>query len=328
MRAQIIATGSYLPKQIIHNDDLSQTMETSDEWIASRTGIRQRHRMRLENNESCAKMGYYAALKALEMAHISANDIDLIIVATISPDYRLPSTACLIQEMLGLTSTPAFDIMAACAGSIYGLSIANSFIKSGAYKKILFISPEAMSSLINWEDRNTAILFGDGASAAIIAAAADKDSGFLAIDLYADGRQQKTISIEAGGSSHPIDEEALREKHDKIVMNGRETYKFAVRVIFESIEKLLEEHNVSKDKISFVVPHQANIRIIEAIAERSGIPMERFLVNLDRVANTSAASLLLAYDEALRAQRIKKNDLILMLAIGSGFVWGAGLYRA
>jgi 3-oxoacyl-[acyl-carrier-protein] synthase-3 len=324
MRSKIIGLGSYLPEKIITNDDLSQKLDTSDEWISTRTGIKER---RIANkDESTSAMGFYAAQKALAAACLQASDLDLILVATSTPDFRLPSTAVIIQDLLGAHNIPALDISAACAGSIYGLSIANSFIKAGIYKNILLVTSESMSAIVNWEDRNTAILFGDGASAAILSTSSDQ-SGFIDISLYADGAQQKTIWIPAGGSKKPTDAQALINHEDKVLMNGRETFKFAVRALCEAVEKLLHKHNLSAADISFAVPHQANLRIIEAIAKRLDMPMDRFLINLDRCANTSAASLLLAYDEASQAHRLKKDDLVLMLAIGAGMVWGAGLYR-
>lgn len=327
MRCTIIGTGSYLPEKIITNDDLSKTLDTSDEWISTRTGIKQRHCADITRHETSVTMGVEAARLALEMARLEPRDIDFILVATSTPDYRLPGCGVMIQDLLGAYDTPALDIGAACAGSIYGFGIANSFIRSGTYKNILFVTTEMMSSIVNWQDRNTAILFGDGASAAVLSASDEEHRGFLDIDLYADGRQQKTIWIAAGGSLEPIDEKARESGADKVSMNGRETFKFAVRAIIEAIEKLLDKHQLKFSDIKIAVPHQANLRIIEAIAKRLDLPMERFLVNLDRCANTSAASLLLAYDEANRAQRLEKNDIILMLAIGAGMVWGAGLYR-
>lgn len=327
MRAKIIGTGSYLPKKVVTNDDLSKFLDTSDEWISSRTGIRQRHISDTTGEESCSAMGVIAAKRALDMAKLSATDLDLIITATVTPDFRLPTAACVIQEALGATNVPAFDLGAACAGSVYGLSIADSFIKNGTYKNVLFIASDVLSSIIDWQDRNTAVLFGDGASAAVLSANDSSDAGFIDIDLYADGRHQKIIWVPAGGSKSPIDENAIKEKGDKIVMNGRETFKFAVRSMCEAVEKIANDNNVAIGDIAFAVPHQANLRIIEAIAKRLDLSMDRFLINLDRCANTSAASLLLAYDEANRANRLKDGDLILMLAIGAGFVWGAGIYR-
>lgn len=323
MQTKIIGTGSYLPKKIVTNDDLAQILETSDEWIRTRTGILQRHIADHKGEESCATMGYHAAKNALEMAGVKSSEIDLIITATVTPDFRLPSASCLIQKMLGAHNVPAFDLAAACAGSIYGLSIAHSFIKSGTYKKILFIASEVISSAINWKDRNTAVLFGDGASAAVLCA--HENTGFIDFDLYADGSLYDIIMIREGGSSSPLSDP--NDANSKIMMNGRETFKFAVRAITKAAKKIISDnHFVSKD-IQFVVPHQANLRIIEAIAERLNLPLERFLINLDRCANTSAASLLLAYDEAFRKQQFKAGDLILMLAIGAGFSWGTGIYR-
>lgn len=327
MRTKIIGTGSYLPKKVITNDDLSQFLDTSDEWIATRTGIRQRHCADVTGIETNSYMGIQASIKALEMAQIKATDLDLIINATITPDYRLPTNACAIQAALGAGSVPSFDLAAACSGSIYGLSIADSFIRSGTYKKVLLVTSEVMSSITDWQDRNTAVLFGDAASAAVLSACVSLDSGFIDFDLYSDGTAQKVIWIPAGGSHCPLTAEKITEKQDKLLMNGRETFKFAVRAMCDTVEKIIKDNNVDVNQITFAVPHQANLRIIEAIAKRLDMSMDRFLINLDRCANTSAASLMLAYDEANRAHRFKKGDLILMLAIGAGFVWGASLYR-
>lgn len=327
MRTKIIGTGSYLPQKVVTNDDLAQTLDTSDDWIKSRTGIHARHVADYLHGETGSFMSTQAAKNALAMAELSSSDIDLIISATITPDYRLPSSACIIQNALGATSTPAFDIAAACAGSVYGLSIANSFIKSGTYKNILLVASEVMSSVVDPSDRNTAILFGDGASAAVLSATDSETQGFIDFDLYADGSQKEIITVPAGGTACPIDAQVLNDRRDKVSMNGRETYKFAVRAMCDAIERILHRNGLTADDIAFAVPHQANLRIIEAIASRVNLPLDRFLINMDRCANTSAASLMLAYDEANRAHRLKQNDLILMLAIGAGFVWGASLYR-
>lgn len=327
MRCVIRGTGSFLPQKILTNDDLAQFLDTSDEWISTRTGIKSRHWADLEKNETTSSMGIEAAKRALSMANIEPEALDLILVATVTPDYRLPSVACLIQEELKAKNAAALDISAACAGSIYALSIADSFIRTGKYRHILVVTSEMMSSIVDWQDRNTAVLFGDGASAAVLSSE-ESQNGFIDVSLYADGALNKTIWIKSGGSKHPLNEEALSKKEHKVVMNGREVYKFAVRAITEAIQKILKKNNLTIDDLACVAPHQANLRIIEAIGERLEIPKERFLINLDRCANTSAASLLLAYDEALRKGQIKKGDLILMLAIGAGFVWGAALYRA
>ena len=327
MRTKISGTGSYLPKKVVTNDDLAQFLDTSDEWIVSRTGIKQRQLADYKGEETCSYMGLKAAERALAMANLSGKDIDLIITATVTPDYRLPTVSCILQEKLGAHHAPAFDLQAACSGSLYALSIADSFIKNGTYKNVLVVASEVMSSVVDWQDRNTAVLFGDGASAAVLSATNDSAQGFIDFDLYADGRMKDIIHIAAGGSFCPIDEQALRDKQDKIVMNGRETFKFAVRAVSDCVETILAENKIDIGDVSYIVPHQANARIIEAIAKRLDIPLERFLVNLDRCANTSAASLFLAYDEANRANKFKTGDTILMLAIGAGFVWGAGLYR-
>ena len=327
MNSKIIGTGSFLPKKAMSNDDLAQFLDTSDEWISTRTGIRQRMCADYRNDESCSDMAIHASKKALAMADIDASDLDMIITATITPDYRLPTVSCQLQEAIGAKGVPAFDLSAACAGSLYGLSLADALIKNQSHQNVLVVASEAMSSLINWQDRNTAVLFGDGASAAVVSRCDSATKGFIDFDLYADGCQQKTIWVKAGGSKNPIDKDAISNGDDKIFMNGRETYKFAVRAMCDTVEKICADNGVDMQDIAFAVPHQANLRIIEAIAKRLNIPMDRFLINLDRYANTSAASLLLAYDEANRQHRFKSDDLILMLAIGAGFVWGAALYR-
>lgn len=326
MKSLIAGVGSYLPAKIITNDDLSQTLDTSHEWITTRTGISKRHVADYKNGETCVYMGSIAAKRALEMAQMDAGEIDLILTATVTSDYHMPSAACMIQQEIGAEKIPAFDISAACAGSIYALNIADSFIRSGQYKNILVITSEVLSSVVNWQDRNTAVLFGDGASAAVLTAS-DKNFGFIDFMLKADGNQKETIFIPAGGSKQPLNEELLNNQANKIKMNGKETFKFAVRSMCEITESILSKNNLSAKDISYVVPHQANLRIIEAIAKRIDLPMEKFLVNLDKYANTSAASLLLAYDEAVKNKKFNNNDMVLMLAIGAGFAWGAGLYR-
>lgn len=326
MRTKISGTGSYLPKKVVTNDDLAKILDTSDEWISTRTGIRQRHVADYRGEESCSMMGLKAAKLALDMANLNACDLDLIITATSTPDYRLPTVSCMIQEELAAANVPAFDISAACGGSIYGLSIADNFIRSGTYKNVLLVTSEAMTSILDWQDRNTAVLFGDGASAAVLSANKMSDAGFIDLDIYADGRLKQIIWIPDSGSMSPIDPSSAVRK-DKVVMNGRETFKFAVRALCDAVETILSDNHLSVDDIKFAVPHQANLRIIDAISKRLDLPMDRFLINLDRCANTSAASLLLAYDEANRKHQFQNGDLVLMLAIGAGFVWGAGIYR-
>lgn len=316
-----------MPKKILTNDDLSKFLDTSNSWIKERTGILQRHVVQKEFKETCSSMALEASKKALEMAKLKPTDLDLIIVATLTPDYRMPNASCVLQEALGSINVPAFDISAACAGSVYGLNIAHNFIKSGQCQNVLFVGAEVMSSVINWQDRNTAILFGDGASAAILTKTTKEDQGFLDFKLYADGRQKNTITWPASGSYYPPDEEAIKKNLDKIFMNGRETYKFAVRALCDLALEMLDRNNLNPKDIDFVVPHQANLRIIEAISERIGISKDRFLINLDKCANTSSASLLMAYDEAFRDKKITSGDLIMMMAIGGGFAWGAALYQ-
>jgi len=323
----ITGTGAYAPERIVTNDQLSKIIDTSDEWIFSRTGIKSRHLIEKEGEMTTVDMAEKAALKALEMTNANAYDLDLIIVGTVTPDYRLPSAACLLQQRLKAKKAAAFDVLAACAGSLYGLSIGSQFISTKKYQKILVIGAETMSSIINWSDRNTCVLFGDAASAAVLEPSPTLSQGFIDFQLYSDGSQWKNIWIPQGGSKHPITENTYREKGDRAQMNGRETFKFAVRALTECALNILEANQFKLKDVAHIVAHQANLRIIEAVAKKLDLSIDKFVINIDRYANTSSASLLTTFDEGSRSGRFKKNDLILMLAIGAGFAWGAGLYR-
>lgn len=312
-KSKIIGTGSFIPQKIMTNDDLSQFLDTSDEWIKDRTGIKIRHIALLENGESHLQMALEASKNALQMANLDPKKLDMIIVATVTQDNRLPSVACQLQDLLEANNAFAFDVQAACAGSIYALNIAHSFIATGQCKNVLYVGVEFMSKVVDWQDRNTAVLFGDGASAAVLTSTEEQDKGFIDFILHADGKQKDIIHIKG--------------LLGKIQMNGRETYKFAVRSLCEASQEILSKNQASVMDLDWVVPHQANLRIIEAIALRLSIPMEKFLINLDRYANTSAASLMLAFDEASREKKLKTGDLVLMMAIGGGFAWGCALYK-
>jgi 3-oxoacyl-[acyl-carrier-protein] synthase-3 len=272
-------------------------------------------------------MSEQASLRALEMAGLSPNDIDMIIVGTVTPDYRLPSAACVLQSRLQAKNAFAFDVAAACSGSLYGLNIAHHFVSAGQVKRALVIGAETMSSIVNWSDRSTCVLFGDAASAAIVEPCQDPSKGFIDFLLRSDGDYWRTISILGGGSKAPLTPETLAQKADRAIMNGRETYKVAVKALVDVAKDILHRNGLRTASINHVVAHQANVRIIEAVAERLDIALERFVLNIDRYANTSSASLLTTYDEGSRAGRFKEGDLILMMAIGAGFAWGAGLYK-
>jgi 3-oxoacyl-[acyl-carrier-protein] synthase III len=323
MRARIIGTGSYAPEKVVTNDDLSKKVDTTDEWIFSRTGIRQRRVAK--EGEVTSDMATAAARRALEMADVKPTDLDLIIVGTISGDTPMPSCAAFVQHKLG-AKCPAFDVSAACAGSIYGLTIADKFVKAGAAKKVMVIGVELLSRLLDWEDRNTCVLFGDAAGAMLVGASTD-DRGILSTHLAADGSLTEILLIPGGGSRHPTSHEVVEKRLHKVKMNGREVFKVAVRSLEETVLKVLDENKMTPKDVHHVVPHQANIRIVDTVLERLGIPREKAVLNIDRYGNTSSASVPVTLDEGVRAGRIKKNDIVAMMAIGAGMTWGSALMR-
>jgi 3-oxoacyl-[acyl-carrier-protein] synthase-3 len=323
--SHILGTGSYAPKRILTNQDLEKLIDTSDKWIIERTGIRER-RIAAEG-EVTSDMAVAAARHALAMAETSAEDLDMIIVGTISADMPLPSCAVIIQAKLGARKAFAFDLSAACAGSLYGMSIADQFIRSGQAKRVLVIGAELLSRLVDWTDRNTCILFGDAAGAMVLGPTSDPTRGLLSTHLHSDGRLANILSIPGGGSQYPASQEVLEKKMDKIAMNGREIYKFAVKVLPEVILEALDANGLKASEIDHIVSHQANARIVESVLHRLQIPREKCWMNLERYGNTSSASLPISLDEANRAGRLKKNDLIAMMAIGAGMAWGSALMR-
>lgn len=314
--SRILGTGSYLPKKIVTNEELSKTVDTTDEWIVSRTGIRARHVSNKE--ETSSYMSYHASLRALEAAKLSVTDIDMIIVATTTPDKGLPNTACLLQERLGITNIPAFDITAACAGFVYALSIADQYIRTGMMKTILIVGVDILTAITNWADRSTCVLFGDGAGAVILQAA-DK-AGVLSTHLHADGRQKDSLYIPTWLPGQYKEGEV-----PYIAMDGRAVFRFAVKALEEVVEEALAANKLAQFDIDWLIPHQANLRIITALAEKLKLPLDKVVVTVDRHANTSAASVPLALDEAIRDGRIQRGQTLLLDAIGGGFVWGAAL---
>ncbi|MCK5126039.1 MAG: ketoacyl-ACP synthase III [candidate division Zixibacteria bacterium] len=325
-RAKIIGTGSYVPERVLSNLDLEKMVDTSDEWIKSRSGISER-RIAGEN-QSTSDLCVEAAKKALEMANMNADDIDLLMVATVTPDFRLPSVSCVVQDKLGLINAASMDIVAACAGFIHSLSIAQAYIANSMYHRIMIIGAEELSSITNYKDRNTCVLFGDGAGAAIVTAS-DDDSGILSTYLKSDGRLSKLLYIPAGGVAQPYTHNGSGPTHDDyfLSMNGNEIYKHAVRSMGNAAERVIKSAGLESSDIDWLVPHQANIRIIQATAKRIGLPMEKVFINLEKYGNTSAASIPLALDEAVRSGVIKKNDNIVSAAFGGGLTWGAVLFR-
>ena len=321
----ILGTGSYTPDKIITNDDMSKIVDTSDEWIATRTGIRQRRFA--ADDETTSDMAIQAANKAILSAGIEKNSIDCIIFATMTPDMPFPSSACLLQDQMGLPNVTAFDIQAACSGFIYALNLANTMILSKQYKTILIIGAEKLSSILDFKDRTTCVLFGDGASAAIVSKSDDSGVGILHTDTGADGGTPELLHQPAGGSAIPPCIDSINNRLHFLKMNGKEIFKKAVRVMGQSCVKSLEACNLTAADIDLVIPHQANMRIIESLAKRLEIPLDKFHNNLDLYGNTSAASIGIALDEAIKANRIKKGDRILLVAFGAGLTWGSQIIQ-
>ncbi len=298
---------------------------TSDAWIYQRTGIRERRIA--ADDEVTSDMAVEAARRALALAETDAADLDAIIVATISPDMPMPSCAVIVQAKLGARKAFAFDVSAACAGSLYGLTIADQFIRSGSAKRILVIGAELLSRLVDWSDRGSCVLFGDAAGALVLGPSADESRGLLSTHLHSDGNGAEMLAIRGGGSRHPASAAMIERGLHKIAMNGREVYRFAVQALPEALTEAFDANGVTASQINHVVSHQANIRIVESVLDRVGIPMERCWTNLERYGNTSSASLPLSLDEANRAGVLKKGDLIAMMAIGAGMAWGSALLR-
>jgi 3-oxoacyl-[acyl-carrier-protein] synthase-3 len=324
----IAGTGSYLPEKILSNADLEKLVDTSDDWITSRTGIKERRIA--ADDEATSDLATKAALKAMEQAEVSADDLDLIIVATISPDTFFPATACFVQRNLGAKNAVCFDISAACSGFLYALQVARHFINAGNRKTALIIGAEKLSSMVNWEDRNTCVLFGDGAGAAIVRGdddASHTSRRILSTVMFSDGNLTDILVVPGGGSACPITKENADDKLNTIRMEGREVYKNAVNAMRDAAEKALAKAGLTADDIDMVIPHQANKRIIEAITDRLGIPAERTYVNLEKYGNTSAAAVAIALDEANREGAIKAGDIILLVAFGAGLTWAATVVR-
>lgn len=321
----IAGTGSYVPERILTNADLEKIVETSDEWILSRTGIRER-RIAAEG-EFTSHMATKAGAKALEQAGISAAEIDLIIVATITPDTFTPATACYVQQELGAVGAVAFDISAACSGFLYAMKIAKRMIADGAFNNALIIGAEKLSSFINWQDRTTCILFGDGAGAAVLRRAAPEEGSILATEMGSDGRLTHLLNVKGGGVACPITKENADQNLVTLAMLGKEVFKHAVTRMKESAEKVIERSGLKPEDITLVVPHQANLRIIDAIADRLSVPTERIFVNLEKYGNTSAAAVAIALDEANRTGRIQRGEHVVLVVFGAGLTWAAAAVR-
>lgn len=321
----IAGTGSYLPERILTNAELSTMVDTSDEWILSRTGIRER-RIAAEG-EFTSHMATNAARRALEQAGLAAEDIELIIVATITPDTPTPATACYVQRALGANQAVAFDISAACSGFLYAMKISKRLIADGAYKNALIIGAEKLSAVTNWEDRGTCVLFGDGAGAAVLRRAEPGEGSILATEMGTDGNLIHLLNIPGGGTACPITAENANQNLKTLTMMGKEVFKHAVNRMKETAEKVIMRAGLQPEDIACVIPHQANLRIIDAIADRLSVPNERVFVNLDKYGNTSAAAVAIALDEANRSGAFKRGDHIVLVVFGAGLTWAAAAIR-
>jgi 3-oxoacyl-[acyl-carrier-protein] synthase-3 len=320
----IIGTGSYLPDRVMTNADLEKLVDTSDEWITTRTGIKERRIA--SDDEFTSDLAAKAGVAAMENAEISPEEVDLIIVATVTPDMYFPSTACFVQQKIGAKNAACFDVSAACAGFLYALEIAQQFITSHTYDTILVIGAEKLSCIVDWKDRNTCVLFGDGAGAAVLRHRGG-GHGVISTFMASDGALSDILYIPGGGSRFPITKENADQRINCIKMNGKETYKHAVTSMLDAAHKALAEANLTPDDLACIIPHQANLRIIEAIAHRLNVPLDRFMVNLDRFGNTSAAAVAIALDEANRTGRMKVGDYVLLVVFGGGLTWAASVIQ-
>ncbi len=316
--ARVIGTGGYLPEHVVTNSDLEKSVNTSDEWIFSRTGIRERRIAAA--NETTATLAEHAARRAVEAADVELDSIDLIVVATTTPDLVFPSTACLLQDRLGIHGGPAFDVQAVCAGFVYAMDVANRFFRTGASRRALVVGAETFSRIIDWSDRETCVLFGDGAGAVVLEAA--DEPGIVSTHLHADGRYHELLSVPTGVS---LNFQRVLQGEAYTQMQGSEVFKFAVKCLGDIVDETLTANSLRKSDIDWLIPHQANIRIISATAKKLGMSMDRVVVTVDRHGNTSAASIPLAFDEAVRSGRVQRGHRVLMEGFGGGFTWGSVL---
>lgn len=318
--------GAYIPPKIMTNADFEKIIDTTDEWITKRTGIKERRIS--EENEASSDLGARAAEVAIQRAKINKEDIDLIICATVTPDYLcMPSTACLIASKLNLPNLMAFDVSAACTGFVYALSVAKAFIESGMKKNVLIVGAETYTSILDYTDRGTCFIFGDGAGAAIISATTNKDEAIIDINCSSDGNYEDLIKTAGGGSKHPCSTEVLENKMACIKMKGNETFKLAVKTLTSDVQVMMKKHNLSNEDINHFIPHQANYRIISAVGEALGFSEEQTVVTVDKYGNTSAASIPMAMNYAFEQGKIKKGDMVLFDAFGGGLTWGSALFK-
>jgi len=322
--AIIAGTGSYLPEKRLTNDDLSRMVETNDEWITQRTGIKERRVA--SSTESTATLASHAATRALKAAGLEAKDIDLVVVGTATPEMAFPSTGCFVAASLGMGSTPAFDLSAACSGFLYALDVSTAFVKSGRYKNVLCIGAETLSRITDYQDRGSCILFGDGAGAVIVQRSTEPKRGVMYSSLQADGTGWEMLYCQPG-SRHPIDATMVAGRQQYMKIKGREVYKFAVQRFHELIDDAMRKCELAIEQVKLIIPHQVNQRIIDSALERLNLPAEKAFVNIDKYGNTSAASIPIALDEAVRAGKLQKGDIAIMVAFGAGLTWANAVVR-
>jgi 3-oxoacyl-[acyl-carrier-protein] synthase-3 len=323
--SQILGTGAYAPEKVLTNRDLEKMVDTSDEWIRERTGIGERRVA--ADGEAASDLALRASERALEAAGVSAADLDMIIVGTISADHPMPACAAYLQRKLGASQIPSFDVSAACAGFLYGLSIGDQFVRTGALKRVLIVGVELLSRILNWRDRATCVLFGDGAGAVVLGPADGDGRGVLSTKLHTDASLTDSLYIPAGGSRERLTADGIAQNRDKVFMVGSDIFRIAVKNLTGASRAALDAASLPPDAVTWVVPHQANMRIISQVSQRLDIPLDRFVLNIERYGNTSSASIPIALDEAVRDGRIKKGDTVLMCALGAGISWGSALVR-
>ncbi len=325
LKPVITGTGISVPKKILTNADLEKMVDTTDEWIVTRSGISERHLV--EDGICTSDLGAGAGNMALESAGLAAEELDLIIVGTMSPDRLFPATACVIQEKLGAKNAAAFDVSAACSGFLFILSIAEQYIRTGTYKNILVVGAETMSRFIDWEDRTTCVLFGDGAGAVVLQGRDEDNRGIITTRLFTDGSYRDALYLPAGGSARPASAESVERREHYLKMEGKELFRIAIKALTNASRTILEDTGFTLDDVDVFIPHQANIRIIKMVANLLDMPMEKVYTNIERYGNTSASSIPIALDEATRSGRIKNGDLVLLAAFGSGLTWASTLVR-
>ncbi len=324
--AKLSAFGSYAPEKIVNNFDLEKVVETSDEWIRTRTGMFERHYA--SEDEAASDIAYRAAVNAIEASTVKYKDIDLIITATVTGDYPFPATACVVQRKLGLRNIPAFDLSAGCTGFIYALEVAKNFVENGTMKNVLVIGVEILTKVTNWKDRGTCVLFGDGSGATIVSRAKRSDiSRIIDSIIYADGSQTEVLYQAAGGSRLPASHDTVDKNLHTVYMEGNKIYKSAIRSMFASTDELLRRNKLETKDVDWIIPHQANLRIIEGLAAKLKVPMSKVIVNIEKYGNTSSATVPLALDEAIRNKKVRRGDIIVLTSFGAGLTWGSILIR-